>query len=105
MEAGAKAAQFHCGRCHVVPGGDAYGGIGSTPSLALIRGWENWRDLVLSFYTRPPHAAVTQIDGVTPAFDAARPSPIAPMVMTLEDVEAIAGFMETVEPKNVGSID
>ena len=104
MTAGQKAAIFHCGRCHVVPGGNPYGSIGSTPSFAVMRNYPKWRARFEGFYAEPPHIAVTQIEGVTEPFDPARPPPIAPMVLTEGDVVAILGFVETIEPKDVGAI-
>lgn len=104
MTAGQKATIFHCGRCHVVPGGNPFGSIGSTPSFAVMRNYPDWKDRFEAFYTEPPHVAVTQIEGVTEAFDPARPSPIAPMMLTEGDVAAILAFVETIEPKDVGTI-
>jgi len=105
MLAGKKATVFHCGRCHVVPGGNPFGSIGSTPSFAVMRNYAEWRARFAAFYTEPPHVAITQIEGVTEPFDPSRPSPIAPMVMTEEDVAAIIAFVETIEPKDVGTVE
>ena len=102
---GQKAAIVNCGRCHVVPGGNPFGSIGSTPSFAVMRNYPDWRARFEAFYTEPPHVAVTQIEGVTKAFDPSRPSPIAPMVLTKDEVDAIIEFVETIEPKDVGSVE
>ncbi len=102
MTPGQKAAVSHCGRCHVVPGGNPYGSIGSTPSFAVMRHYKDWKARFEAFYTEPPHPAITQIEGVTDPFDPARPSPIAPMILTEAELKAIIEFVETIEPKDVG---
>ena len=103
QEAGQKTAIVHCGRCHVVPGGNPYGSIGSTPSFAAMRGYPDWKARFEAFYAEPPHAAITQIEGVTPAFE--RPPPIAPVTMTEADLAAILAFVATIAPKDVGTMD
>jgi len=104
MTPGQKAAIFNCGRCHVIPGGNPYGSIGSTPSFAVMRSYKDWKDRFEAFYTEPPHPAITQIEGVTEPFDPSRPSPIAPMVLTEAEVTAIMEFVETIEPKDIGLV-
>ncbi len=39
---GEKLTMFNCGRCHRVSEKDRMGGIGSTPSFAVMRTWEHW---------------------------------------------------------------
>jgi len=70
-----------------------------------MRNYDDWKARFEAFYTEPPHIAVTQIEGITEPFDPARPSPIAPMLLTEADVEAIMAFVETIEPKDVGSME
>ena len=105
MSAGQKASILHCGRCHVVPGGNPFGSIGSTPSFRVMRGYENWRDRFALFYEEPPHRAITQIEGLTEPLDPARPSPVAPVTMSEAALEAILDYVETVEPKSVGRVE
>ena len=105
VKTGQKTTIFNCGRCHVVPGGNPYGSIGSTPSFAVMRNYEDWKERFEAFYTEPPHIAVTQIEGITEDFDPARPPPMAPMLLTEADLEAIMAFVETIEPKDVGRIE
>ena len=105
LQAAQKTTIFHCGRCHVVPGGNPFGSIGSTPSFAVMRNYPEWRARFEAFYTEPPHVAITQIEGVTEPFDPARPSPIVPMMLSEADVAAIIDFVETIEPKDVGTMD
>lgn len=100
---GSKLALLHCGRCHVVDERNPFGGIGSTPSFPALRGRIGWSDLFLSFFAENPHPSFTQIEGVTEPFDDSRPSHIAPVELTLDDVEAITAYVATLEPKNLGA--
>lgn len=99
---GARLALVHCGRCHVVDERNRTGGIGSTPSFAALRGRAGWSDLFRTFWTANPHPSFTQVDGYTEPFAADRPVHIAPLEMTMDEVEAIAAFVGTIEPKNLG---
>lgn len=101
--AGSELALVHCGRCHVVDKRNPFGGIGSTPSFPALRGRAAWSDLFLAFYAENPHPSFTQIEGVTEPFDDARPSHIAPIELTLEDVDAITAYVATLKPKNLGA--
>lgn len=100
---GERLAMIHCGRCHVIGPRNRMGGIGSTPSFAALRTLDDWRDRFAVFYTLNPHPAFTQIPDVTPPFPEERPSPIAPVVLSLDDLERITGYAETVEPRDLGS--
>ena len=51
-----------------------------------------------------PHPSFTQVEGVTPPFDPARPPHIAPVELTIDDVEAIAAFARTIPPKDLGGV-
>lgn len=99
---GARLALQHCGRCHVVDQRNRMGGIGSTPSFAALRGRQNWSDLFRAFYTENPHPSFTQVVGVTEPFDPMRAVHVAPMEITLDDVEAITAFVATIKPKDLG---
>lgn len=105
IERGQKAAKLHCGRCHVVPGGNPFGSIGSTPSFRVLRSYDDWLIRFEGFYAEPPHRAITVIDGLTDPIYPARPSPIAPLEMTETDLKAILAFVETIEPKDVGKLE
>ena len=100
---GSRLALQHCGRCHVVDSRNRMGGIGSTPSFAAMRGRSNWPDLFRAFYTQNPHPSFTQVNGVTAPFDPLKAVHVAPVEITLEEVEAIVAFVATLEPKNLGS--
>lgn len=99
---GEKLTLINCGRCHVIGSRNRMGGISSTPSFMVIRGWEAWEDKAKAFWTLNPHPAFTQIEGVTPPFAPDRPSPIHPVTLTPDEVEAILAYMRTVEPADLG---
>ena len=101
-KSGSDLAILHCGRCHVVDERNRMGGIGSTPSFSALRGRENWSDLFRAFYTHNPHPSFTQVDGVTAPFDPNRQVHVAPVEITIDDVEAITAFVATIKPKNLG---
>lgn len=102
---GERLALVHCGRCHVVSDKNRMGGIGSTPSFAAMRNLDNWRGRFEAFFALNPHPAFTQIPEVTEPFDPMRPPAIAPIELSLEDVEAITAYAATIEPLNLGRVD
>ena len=99
---GEKLALRMCGRCHVVNKKNRFGGIGSTPSFGAMKNFKDWRQRFEAFWTLNPHPAFTQIEGVTPPFDKARPSPIAPLELTLDQVDAIMAFVIALPRKDLG---
>ena len=99
---GSRLALVHCGRCHVVDERNRMGGIGSTPSFAALRGRENWSDLFRAFFVHNPHPSFTQVAGVTEPFDPNKQIHVAPMEITMEEVEAILAFVSTMKPKELG---
>ena len=100
---GAEVSQVQCGRCHVIGTQDRNKGIGSTPSFAVLRSFEDWDDRFMTFYVRKPHAAFTQVAGVTEPFDVSRPSPIAPVELEPEDIDAILAFVAAIGPADLGA--
>ncbi len=99
---GARLALVHCGRCHVVDKRNRMGGIGSTPSFAALRGRENWSDLFRAFWAHNPHPSFTQVEGVTEPFDPNKALHIAPVEITMDEIEAITAFVATIKPKELG---
>ncbi|UYV36836.1 hypothetical protein N4R57_17885 [Rhodobacteraceae bacterium D3-12] len=99
---GLRASRAKCGRCHVVARQSGLGGIGSTPSFAVLRSLPDWEGRFAAFYALNPHPAFTQIEDVTEPFAEERPSPIAPVVMTMEEVEAIMAYVTGMTPANLG---
>ncbi len=100
---GKEISRVHCGRCHVTAKGDEGLGIGSTPSFSALRGFEDWDARFAAFFALKPHPAFTQIEDVTHPFPIDRPSPIAPLELTLEDIEAILAYVAGIEPAALGA--
>ena len=96
--AGERLALVNCGRCHVVGEKNRMGGIDSTPSFAVLRTLGDWERRFRAFFTLNPHPAFTQVPGVTPPFDEARPPPIAPLEVTLADIDAILAYAASLAP-------
>lgn len=99
---GSRLALVHCGRCHVVDERNRMGGIGSSPSFAALRGRKNWSDLFRAFWAHNPHPSFTQVAGVTEPFDPNRALHVAPVEITLDEIEAITAFVATLKPKELG---
>ena len=100
--AGQGVSWAKCGRCHVTERGRGGFGIGSTPSCFVMRGCEDWQARFAGFYVLKPHAAFTQLEGVTDPFPIDRPSPIAPIELTLDDLEAILAYVAVLDPADLG---
>lgn len=96
------SAEF-CGRCHVVDPADRMNDIGSTPSFSVLRAMRDWDRRFQTFYALNPHPAFTQIEDVTPPFPIDRPSPIIPVEMTLDDLEAILAYVSALAPADLGA--
>lgn len=92
-----------CGRCHVVNESNRMNAIGSTPSFALMRTFPNWQSRFESFFVLKPHPAFTQVEDVTAPFPDHLPSPIAPIVVTVEEIEAITAYVGSITPADLGS--
>lgn len=92
-----------CGRCHVVGERNKMNAIGSTPSFALLRTFANWQNRFETFFLRRPHPAFTQVPDVTDAFDPTRPSPIVPLEITLDELDAIIAYVAGVDPADLGA--
>ncbi len=100
---GEKLSMANCGRCHVINETNRMKAIGSTPSFALLRTFDDWNSRFQSFYVLKPHPAFTQIKGVTDPFDPARPSPIFPLKITSADIDAILAYVATITPADLGA--
>lgn len=99
---GSELALRRCGRCHVIDKRNRFGGIGSTPSFGAMKNLPRWRERFEVFWTLNPHPSFTQIEDITDPFDPSRPPPIAPLELTLEEVEAIIAFVVAMERKDLG---
>lgn len=100
---GEKLSFLHCGRCHVVNAKNRLNAIGSTPSFALLRSFDDWKARFQTFYILNPHPAFTQVKDVTDPFDDKLPPPISPLEMTLDDISAIVDFAATLAPADLGA--
>ncbi|AEI93528.1 hypothetical protein [Roseobacter litoralis] len=92
-----------CGRCHVVNETNRMKGMGSTPSFALMRSFTDWHTRFATFHLLKPHPSFTQIEGVTAPFDESRPSPMVPMSMTTEELDAILAYVSGIAPADLGA--
>lgn len=100
---GHKVSRSKCTRCHVVDEQTRGFGIGSTPSFMVLRSLRDWEERFYAFYTLNPHPAFTMIDGLTEPFPAHRPSPIAPVTLTVEEVDAIVAFVAALQAADLGA--
>ena len=103
MVLGESASLTKCGRCHVVNESNRMNAIGSTPSFALMRNFSDWQERFETFFLLKPHPAFTQVEDVTEPFPENLPSPIAPIEVTLEEIEAITAYVGSIEPADLGS--
>ena len=100
---GERIALETCGRCHVVNEKNRMNAIGSTPSFALMRNFDDWRQRFEAFYVLKPHGAFTQVKDVTPPFEEHLPPPIAPIEVTVEDIDAITAYVASLSPADLGA--
>lgn len=100
---GRTLAWSKCGRCHVTERGRGMAGIGSTPSFFVLRSFEDWEVRFASFFVLAPHGAFTQIAEITEPFPEDRPSPIAPVEMTIEELEAMLAYVAAMEAADLGA--
>jgi hypothetical protein len=100
---GEKLTLLNCGRCHVVSEKNRMGGIGSTPSFAVLRTIADWEDRMKAFWTLRPHPGFTQIKGMTEPFPVNRPPAVHPIDLTLDELAVIIEYTRTVPPADLGS--
>lgn len=100
---GHEVSRRTCTRCHAVDAATRGWGIGSTPSFSVLRGLPDWQERFSAFYILNPHPAFTIIEEVTPPFPENRPSPIAPVELTLDEVEAILAYVASMEAADLGA--
>lgn len=92
-----------CGRCHVVNETNRMNAIGSTPSFALMRTFPDWQTRFETFFVLRPHPAFTQVTEVTEPFPENLPSPIVPIEVTLEEIDAITAYVGSIAPADLGA--
>lgn len=99
---GRRVAERHCARCHRIhPEGRGIG-IGSTPSFAALRSLPDWADRFAAFYALNPHPAFLRVEGISPAFDISRPPPIVPVLISLDEAEAVQAYVAGLAPADLG---
>ena len=91
-EKGREIAEKHCSRCHVIPGRNPLGGIGSTLSFASLVKLPDYRERLATFFDRRPHPPFVRIQGIErwTAF----PPNAAEIKLTLEDVDHVVAYGE-----------
>ncbi len=102
-ELGLKLSVEKCGRCHVAAEGQKGFGIGSTPSFFVLRSLSDWDVRFQAFFALNPHPAFTQIADVTEPFPEDRPSPIVPVELSLDDLDAILAYVQAIAPADLGA--
>lgn len=100
---GEELSLLLCGRCHVVNEKNRQNGIGSAPSFPALKALRDWDTRFQVFYTLNPHPSFTQIEGITDPFDPARPSPIAPIEMDVDELEAMLAYVTSLTPLDLGA--
>ena len=100
---GQELSLTHCGRCHVIGSQNRMKGLGSTPSFAVLRAMPDWSERFQAFFSLNPHPAFTQVKGVTEPFAPERPSPIHPVEINLDDLDAILAFVATIRAADLGA--
>jgi len=100
---GEEVSLSRCGRCHVVNDSNRMNAIGSTPSFALMRNFADWEGRFQTFFLLKPHPAFTQVADVTDPFPENLPSPIAPIEVTLDEIDAIVAYVATIAPADLGA--
>lgn len=100
---GLEVSQTKCTRCHVVDEGSRMGGIGSTPSFSVLRSLPDWDQRFAIFYALNPHPSFTQVEGITDPFPENRPPPIAPVAMTLDEINAVLAYVAGIAAADLGA--
>ncbi len=98
VKKGRGIAVKHCARCHVVPDHNPHGGIGSTPSFMwLANKRPDYLERMRTFYERRPHPVYVRVPGVARWSKA--PPYAAEFTMTLEDIDDLVAYVETLKKK------
>lgn len=100
---GLDVSRRACARCHAVEEAGRKTDIGSTPSFFVLRAFADWEDRFAAFYALNPHPAFTQVAEITAPFPPDRPSPIAPVHMTINELEALMAYVSRLAPADLGA--
>ena len=98
---GLLVSQKHCKRCHVVDD-NAFAGIDSSPSFHAMRSFEDWEERFRAFWTVSPHLNVISIKEVHDAGSKLSPVVIAPIELSLDDIDDILSYVSKIKPKDLG---
>ena len=101
IASGLRVSQKHCKRCHVVDD-NAFAGIGSTPSFHAMRTFDDWQERFTAFWTVSPHLNVISITEVYEAGSKSVPTTIAPIELSLEQIDDILAYVASIKPKDLG---
>ena len=101
-ELGHKVSREKCTRCHAVDSATKGWGIGSTPSFGVLRSLDDWEGRFAAFYALNPHPAFTQIEDITEPFPMDRPSPIAPIELTFDELQAMLAYVAAMPAADLG---
>ena len=101
IASGLGLSQTHCKRCHVVDD-NAFAGIDSTPSFHAMRSFDNWQERFTAFWTVSPHLNVISISEVYQAGSKTVPITIAPIELSLDEVDDILAYVASIVPKDLG---
>ncbi|MEO0992005.1 MAG: hypothetical protein AAFX00_13795 [Pseudomonadota bacterium] len=101
-EWGHKVSREKCTRCHAVDEATRGWGIGSTPSFGVLRSLPDWEQRFAAFFVLNPHPAFTQITDLTDPFPINRPSPIVPIELNLDELEALLAYVAAMEAADLG---
>ena len=102
-ELGLEVSRVKCGRCHQVEADRPMGGIGSTPSFAVLRSLKDWDARFAGFYLLNPHPSFTVIPDVTDPFPIDRPPPIVPVEMSLDEIDAVLAYVAAMQAADLGA--
>lgn len=102
-ELGLAVSRRACARCHAVEEAGRKKDIGSTPSFFVLRTLGDWQERFGAFYVLNPHPAFTQIPDVTAPFPIDRPSPIAPIELSIEELEAVMAYVALLDAADLGA--
>ena len=103
LDRGAALSLQHCGRCHVIGPKNAMAGVGSTPSFAVLRTFDDWVERFEAFYVLKPHPSFSEVEGITPPFEEGRAPTIAPVKLTLEELADITAYAASLTPADLGA--
>lgn len=103
IDNGLALSRKHCQRCHVVHPSKPFAGIGSTPSFAALKSIPEWQETFTAFYLANPHRGLIEVEGLTDPETDDRPLPIAPIVVTLDQIDDILAYLNSLKPKDLGA--